>query len=211
MEKYETLSSLTNAGIVAVIRTTNTSSLYPTIQAIKEGGINIIEVTCTVPNADLVIKELTQDKELIVGAGTVLDEVSARLLIMRGASFIVSPQFSPSVAKMCNLYGKPYIPGVVTSCEICEALQMGCSMLKLFPASSLPFSVIKDFSGPFPNCSFMPTGGINLSNAGKWIESGAKVIGVGGVLTQGAKDENYSLIKDTARSFVEEVAKARRK
>ncbi len=209
MNKYEVLSKLSHDGIVAVIRISNTDILYPTIEAIKRGGIRAIEVTCTVPNADLIIKELSKDGGLLVGAGTVLDEVSARLCIMRGASFIVSPQFSASVAKMCNLYGVPYIPGVATSFEICQALELGSSLLKVFPASTLPPSIIKDFLGPFPNCSFMPTGGIDLENIEEWIRGGASVVGVGGVLTKGAKVGDYALVEETAKKFVQKIEKAR--
>ena len=124
MKKYEVLSSLMDCGVVSVIRGTNPSLIYPTISAIKVGGIKAIEVTCTVPNADEIIAKLiATDSELLVGAGTVLDAVTARLCIMRGASFIVSPSFSYDVAKVCNLYDVPYIPGVATASEICVAME----------------------------------------------------------------------------------------
>ena len=210
MKKYEVLSSLINCGVVAVLRSSSTNTLYPTISAIKVGGIKAIEITCTVPNADEVVAKLKEsDSDLLIGAGTVLDAITARILIMRGASFIVSPSFSADIAKVCNLYDVLYIPGVATATEICVAMESGSSLLKLFPASSLSPTIIKDFLGPFPQCSFMPTGGISLNNIGEWIRCGASVIGVGSVLTQGAKSGDYELVKNTAKAFLKEVEKAR--
>ena len=210
MKKCETLISLQNQGIVAVIRGRSENGIEKTIEAIKEGGIRAIEITATVPNADLLIASLVEkDAELLIGAGTVIDVITARLCIMRGASYIVSPSFSKEVAKICNLYCIPYIPGVATPSQICEAMEWGSSLLKLFPASNFSPSIIKDFLAPFPQCSFMPTGGISLENAGAWIKSGAKVIGVGGLLTKGAKSGDYALVKETAKIFVKEVEKAR--
>ena len=210
MKKYEVLSKLIKNGIVAVIRGNSTTSLHPIISAIKVGGISSIEITCTVPNADILIKEVKEnDEDLLIGAGTVLDSQTARLCIMRGASFIVSPQFSPSVAEICNLYGVPYIPGVASANEITHALKSGCSLLKLFPASQFSPTIIKDFLAPFPNVSFMPTGGISLNNVADWIRAGATVVGVGGILTKGAKNDDYLKIKETSHLFVDEINKAR--
>lgn len=209
MTKYEILKSLVDLGIVAVIRGKSLSVLKETISAIKAGGINAIEITTTVPNADILISELANDDRLIVGAGTVLDAVTARLCIMRGAGFIVSPQFSLEVAKMCNLYNVLYVPGVATSSEIVEAMEAGCSLLKLFPSSNFSPSIIKDFLGPFPQSSFMPTGGISLENVGEWIKEGASLVGVGGVLTKGAKTGDYKSVENTARLFLEEVKRNR--
>lgn len=209
MTKYEILKSLVDLGIVAVIRGKSLSVLKETISAIKAGGINAIEITTTVPNADILISELANDDGLIVGAGTVLDAVTARLCIMRGASFIVSPQFSLEVAKMCNLYNVLYVPGVATPSEIVEAMEAGCSLLKLFPSSNFSPSIIKDFLGPFPQSSFMPTGGISLENVGEWIKGGASLVGVGGVLTKGAKTGDYKSVENAARLFLEEVKKNR--
>jgi len=210
MKKYEVISSLIASHLVAVLRSSSHLDLYPTISALQAGGIKAVEITCTVPNADEVIKALRErESELLVGAGTVLDAVTARIMIMRGASFIVGPSFSPEVAKVCNLYDVPYIPGVATPNEIVNALESGCSLLKLFPSSSFSPSIIKDFAGPFPQCSFMPTGGISLNNVGQWIRSGAALVGVGGELTRGAKEEDYELVKNTASSFIKEVLKHR--
>ncbi|MGP1438202.1 MAG: bifunctional 2-keto-4-hydroxyglutarate aldolase/2-keto-3-deoxy-6-phosphogluconate aldolase [Treponema sp.] len=210
MKKYEVLKTLVDLGIIAVIRGQSASSLKQTILAIKEGGVKAIEITTTVSNADVLIGELISDADIIVGAGTVLDAITARLCIMRGASFIVSPSFSLEVAKICNLYNVLYVPGVATPREITDAMEAGCSLLKLFPASNFSPSIISDFLGPFPQCSFMPTGGISLENVGEWIRKGASLVGVGGVLTKGAKTGDYASVKATAKLFVEEVEKARK-
>lgn len=211
MKKYEVLRSLVEVGIVAVIRGNSIAELKRTISAIKAGGISAIEITMTVPNADVLIGELSSDDEAIVGAGTVLDAITARICIMRGAKFIVSPSFSLEVAKLCNLYNVLYVPGVATPKEITLAMEAGCSILKLFPSSNFSPSIIKDFLGPFPQCSFMPTGGISLENLGEWIKGGASLVGVGGILTRGAKTGDYATVEKTARLFLEEVKKARGK
>lgn len=205
MKKYEVMKSLIDLGIVAVIRGKSADVLKQTISAIKAGGINAIEITTTVPNADLLIGELANDEDVIVGAGTVLDAITARICIMRGAKFIVSPSFSAEVAKVCNLYDVLYVPGVATPQEITLAMQAGCSLLKLFPSSAFSPSIIKDLQGPFPQASFMPTGGISLENVGEWIKAGASLVGVGGVLTKGAKTGDYKNVEDVARQFVEKV------
>ena len=209
MKKYEVLKSLHDLGIVAVIRGKSAIVLKETISAIKAGGINAIEITTTVPNADILIGELANDEGVIVGAGTVLDAITARICIMRGAKFIVSPSFSFEVAKICNLYDVLYVPGVATPQEIILAMEAGCSLLKLFPASNFSPSIIKDLLGPFPQCSFMPTGGISLENVGEWIKGGASLVGVGGVLTKGAKTGDYKNVENTARLFLEEVKKVK--
>lgn len=205
MKKYEVLKSLVDLGIVAVIRGKSATELKETISAIKAGGINAIEITTTVPNADILIGELSNDESSVVGAGTVLDDITARICIMRGAKFIVSPSFSLEVAKICNLYDVLYVPGVATPQEITLAMEAGCLLLKLFPSSNFSPSIIKDFLGPFPQCSFMPTGGISLENVGEWIKGGASLVGVGGVLTKGAKTGDYKNVEDVARQFVEKV------
>lgn len=210
IEKYEVLKSLVDLGIVAVIRGEALDILKRAISAIKDGGINVIEITTTVPNSDMLIGELATDKKIIVGAGTVLDAITARICIMRGANFIVSPSFSAEVAKMCNLYNVLYVPGVATPNEIIQSMEAGCSLLKLFPSSNFSPTIIKDFLAPFPQCSFMPTGGISLENIGQWIRSGASLVGVGGVLTKGAKTGDYKNVEQTAKLFLEEVRKARR-
>ena len=209
MRKHEVLKALLDLGIVAVIRGNSASILKGTICAIKAGGIGAIEITMTVPNADLLIGELSDDDGVIVGAGTVLDAITARICIMRGAKFIVSPSFSLEVAKVCNLYNVLYVPGVATPNEVIMAMEAGCSLLKLFPASTFSPGIIKDLLGPFPQCSFMPTGGISLENVGEWIKAGAGLVGVGGVLTKGAKTQDYKAIENTAKLFLEEVKKNR--
>lgn len=209
MKKYEVLNFLFDSGIVAVIRGKSATELKKTISAIKAGGINAIEITTTVPNADTLIGELSNDESSVVGAGTVLDAITARICIMRGANFIVSPSFSLEVAKICNLYDVLYVPGVATPQEITLAMQAGCSLLKLFPSSNFSPDIIKDLLGPFPQCSFMPTGGISLENVGDWIKGGADLVGVGGVLTKGAKFGDYKNVEDVARLFLEEVRKNR--
>ena len=186
--------------LFAVIRGDNFEDGYSKSIAVLKGGINILEITFTTPDADLLISKLVEqfknNKTVLVGAGTVLDETSARIAILRGAKFIVAPSFNPKVAEICNLYSIPYIPGAMTIENIEEALKFGCEIVKIFPASSLGPSFIKSIKGPIPQVRIMVTGGINLNNAIDYIKAGAMLIGTGSDLTKGNSEEITKKAKD---------------
>jgi 2-dehydro-3-deoxyphosphogluconate aldolase/(4S)-4-hydroxy-2-oxoglutarate aldolase len=178
------------------------------------GGVRIIEVTMTTPGALQAIRILTskykQDKSPdrpIIGVGTVLDEVTARLAILEEAEFVVSPAFQPDVVKMCHRYRVPVMPGVVTIAEAQQALESGADVVKLFPGSMFTPGIIKTLKGPLPQLNIMPTGGVNLNNIGEWFKSGAFAVGIGSDLTSEAeKTGNYELIQGKARSYMEAAA-----
>ncbi len=140
MKKLQTLMRLTDGGVVAVVRANTKEEAINISSACIEGGISGIEITFTVAEADSVIKELAKmhkdSQEVVIGAGTVLDEATARLAILAGAQFVVSPAFDGSVAKLCNRYQIPYLPGCMTITEIVQALEAGVDMVKLFPGST---------------------------------------------------------------------------
>ena len=154
MKRANLLTKLQKTGIVSVVRANTSDKAVKIADAVIAGGITGIELTYTVPNADQVINELVEryqdTPEVIIGAGTVLDATSARLAIISGANFIVSPTFDTNVAKMCNLYQIPYIPGVFTPTEAQAALQAGSEVVKLFPGSLATPKTISEFKGPFP-------------------------------------------------------------
>lgn len=212
MERIKIIQEITNSGVVAVIRAESKEKGTKIIEAVKNGGINIIEITMTVPEAADIIKELSKvykNDNLIIGAGTVLDPETARICILAGAKFIVSPSLNIDTVKLCNRYRVPVIPGVMTLKEAVEALEMGAEIIKVFPGSAFGPSIIGAYKGPIPQGNFMPTGGVNLDNVKDWINKGAVAVGTGGDLTKGAKTNNYDLVTETAKLFVKAVREAK--
>lgn len=212
IKKYEIISRIINTGVVAVLRSENGEIAELVSKACVNGGIDIIEITFSVPDADNVIKSLRKklDSSIIIGAGTVLDVITARIAILAGADFIVAPNFNKEIALLCNTYSIPYIAGCMTINEISEAIKYGVDIIKLFPADQFSQSYIKSIKAPLPQVNIMVSGGVNLSNAKEWIRNGAIAIGVGGNLTS-VINENYDEIEKIAKQYVEEVCLGRNK
>lgn len=209
MDKLEIISKLKEEKIVAVVRSETKEQGEKIIDSIVKGGINFIEITMTVPGAVDIIKDLSEkyksNPNIILGAGTVLDSETARMVILAGAKFIVSPSLNIETVKMCNRYRVPIIPGVITVNEAIEALELGVDILKIFPANVFEPNIIKTFKGPLPQACFMPTGGVSVKNAHEWIKNGAIAIGTGSNLTEGAKRGDYESITKIAQEFVKAV------
>lgn len=207
MKKTEILTRVEKAGVVAVVREKDSEGAFEAAQAVIKGGIKGIEVTFSVPHADRIIEKLMteyqNDEEVVIGAGTVLDAVTARLAIMAGAEFIVSPCFDRKVAELCNLYQVPYMPGCMTITEMQEAMKSGVDVVKLFPANNFSPQMIKAAKAPLPQVNIMPTGGINLENITAWKQAGAIVVGVGGNLFKGVATGDFDLVTETAASYME--------
>jgi 2-dehydro-3-deoxyphosphogluconate aldolase/(4S)-4-hydroxy-2-oxoglutarate aldolase len=214
MKKFDVLNRLAECGVVAVVRAKSEEEAINIGKACTDGGVKGIEVTFTVPGADNVIKALKKaipaDK-LIVGAGSVLDSETARVAILAGAEFIVAPSFSAEVAKLCNRYQVPYIPGTQTIKEIVTAMESGCDVIKVFPGDMLGPNFIKDVKGPIPYANLMPSGGVNLENAGEWIEKGALLISSGSHLTAPATKGDMAETTERAKQYVKAVQDARAK
>ncbi|MDU6524759.1 bifunctional 2-keto-4-hydroxyglutarate aldolase/2-keto-3-deoxy-6-phosphogluconate aldolase [Enterococcus devriesei] len=206
MKKSQILARLEAAGVVAVVRENNTASALEAAKAVVAGGIHGLEVTFSVPNADQVIAKLKEiyqaDQAVVVGAGTVLDAVTARLAIMAGAEFVVSPSFDQATAELCNLYQVPYLPGCMTITEMQRAMISGAEVVKLFPANNFDPQFIKSVQAPLPQINLMPTGGINLANLLAWKQAGALMVGVGGNLFKGVADQDYEKVTETAREYM---------
>ncbi len=207
MEKIRILQRIENTGVVAVIRAENTETAKKIALACMEGGIDSIEITFTVPGAQRVIEALAQEfgYELLIGAGTVLDSETARIAILAGARYIVSPAFDLDTCKLCNRYQIPYMPGCMTPSEMVTAMEAGVDIIKVFPGSSLGPSFIKAIKGPLPQVNLMPTGGVSLDNVDQWIKNGCIAVGVGNNLTKGSSED----ITNAARAYVEKVREAR--
>ncbi len=213
LKKMKVFERIVDTGVIAVIRAESVKEALKIAEATRKGGIDLIEITLTVPGAITVIEELKKsysNDEILLGAGTVLDSETARLAIIAGADFIVAPNFSPEVVRLANRYQKVCMPGCMTVSEIVAALECGADIIKLFPGSAFGPSIIKDLKGPVPQAEFIPTGGVSLDNVNHWIDNGCIAVGVGGELTRGAKSGDFDLVEDTARQFIEKVRVAKR-
>lgn len=205
MKKYEVLQKMHSERVFAILRLASAQTAEKCIAALAEGGIHCMEITMTVPLAHRAIESACAGKEgkVLVGAGTVLDAESARIAVLSGAQFVVSPNFNEEVVRTCNRYGVPAICGVATPTEAARALEAGADVLKLFPANIYPYSIIKTLRGPFPNIELILTGGIGLGNIGEWLKAGAFACGVGGELLRGADEGDYARVTASAKKFKE--------
>ncbi len=207
LKKYETLKKIGENKIVAIVRVDDAEKAEKCFDALKEGGINVIEMTFTIPYAHTMLERLSKKygESVIVGAGTVLDSETARIAMLSGARFIVSPSFNEGVAKICNRYAVPYFCGVNTPTEAITAMEAGVDVVKLFPANNFKPSIVKDLRGPFPTIEIMPTGGVNLTTIKEWIKAGVFACGVGGELVNGYKTGDYASITEAAKKFIKEI------
>ncbi len=189
-------------GIVAVLRADSPERCVRLAEEIYEGGIKIIEITFTVPEADKVISKVAEKlQDAIVGAGTVLSVKDCEKAIKAGARFIVSPHLSEEIAKISNV---PYIPGIMTPTEYVKAKELGCEVVKIFPGSVLKPTFIKSMRGPFPEFKAIPTGGVSLDNLEEWFSAGAFAVGVGSNLTKKGNP------KENAKLFIEKIRRCRK-
>ncbi len=212
MDKEQILTKIQDCGIVAVVRAETTDEAQRIAEACLEGGVSAIELTFTVPHADKVIEFLANKyspEEMILGAGTVMDSQTARMAMLCGAQYIVSPYFDIETVKLCNRYRMAVMPGVMSVREAVMAMEAGADILKIFPADLFGPKIIKDIKGPLPYAKMMPTGGVTADNAGEWIKAGAVALGAGGSLTAGAKTGDYALITEIAKRFVKNIKAAR--
>ncbi len=202
--KEEILQSIKQDGMVAVVRGETSEKAMEIVEKCIAGGIRAIELTFTVPYAHRVIEDISRKygDQIILGAGTVLDSETARIAILSGAEFIVSPHFNPEVTKVCNRYRKASMAGILTITEAVAAMEAGVDVLKLFPGDLFGPAFIKDIRGPLPYVQIMPTGGVSAENAGEWIKAGAVAVGAGSSLMKGD-------VKANAALFMENIRKAR--
>ena len=214
MKKTAILNKLENAGVIAVVRGETVEEAIKASNAIVKGAITGIELTFTVPNADHAIAELAanykKDPTIVIGAGTVLDAVTARLAIMAGAEFIVSPCFDKETAKICNLYQIPYLPGCMTITEMKTALTYGADIVKLFPGSAFGPSIVKAFKAPLPHLNIMPTGGVSLANMQDWFAAGVVAVGVGGNLLAPAAIGHFEKVTEVATQYADKLKSIRK-
>ena len=211
--KIETLQRIHEAGIVAVVRAESVEQAQKITEACIKGGVAAIELTFTVPHADKLIEAMSEkykSGEIIIGAGTVMDAATARIAILAGAQYIVSPHFDEEIIKTCNRYGIPSMAGIYTPTEAVKAMECGADVLKVFPGDVAGPKFIKALHGPIPQAIMMPTGGVDVDNVKEWIKAGAYAVGAGSSLTAGAKTGDYENITQTAKIFVQRIKEARK-
>lgn len=215
MFRIKVLKALEKSGIVAVVRGTTKEIGINISESCIKGNVKAIEVTYTNKFANEIIKDLTEkyeDREdVVIGAGTVLDAETARIAIIAGAKYIVSPSFSFDTAKLCNRYNVPYIPGVMTINEIVTAYESGVDVVKLFPGSAFKESYIGAVKGPLPQASIMVTGGVNLNNIQNWVKAGVDLIGIGGELNKLGEEGRFKEIEEVCTKYVNKFNEVRGK
>ncbi len=213
MTKNTILETIEESGIVAVIRLSDAAKLQKIIYALEEGGIKALEITMTTPNAIGIIRDLSQklDGDFLIGAGTVLDALTAEAVINAGAQFVVSPILDESIILKTHEYDKVSIPGAFSATEIYKAWSYGADVVKIFPATALGPRFFKDIHGPLPDIKMTPTGGVSLENAAEFIKSGACCLGVGTALLDKKMiaDNDWKGLAKRAEDFVSEVKKGR--
>ncbi|MGE4485334.1 MAG: bifunctional 2-keto-4-hydroxyglutarate aldolase/2-keto-3-deoxy-6-phosphogluconate aldolase [Oscillospiraceae bacterium] len=213
MDKEKIISRIRECGLVAVVRAGSGDEALRIAEACMKGGVAAIELTYTVPGITDIISRLAEEykgsAEFMIGAGTVLDEETARTAMLAGAQYIVSPYLRPEMVKLCNRYRVPVMPGAMTIKEVAEAMECGADIIKIFPGEVFGPKIIKAVNGPLPHARLMPTGGVTVENAYEWIKAGAVAVGAGGSLTGGAKTGDFASITDTAKKFIAEIKRAR--
>ena len=213
VNRDQQLQVLCDSGIVAVIRANSIDELTWIGRTLAEGGVRGIEITMTSPGATEAIYQASKalKNEAIIGAGSVLDPETARIAMLAGADFIVGPTLNLEVIEICKRYSRIVIQGGYSPTEILTAWQAGADVVKVFPATKLGPSFIKDIKGPLPQVRLTPTGGVNIENLGDFLKAGASFVGVGTALVNKeavAQRDSARLIK-LAKAYVEAARIAR--
>lgn len=202
MSREATLDRILEGGIVAVVRSESSAPLVKVIRALAEGGVTAAEVTFTVPDAVDVIREVRREvgDAVVLGAGTVLDPETARAAILAGAEYIVAPTVNLDVIRLCRRYDKAVMPGAFSPTEVLTAWEAGADVVKVFPADVGGPSYLKALRGPLPQIRLMPTGGVDLTTAERFLAAGACCLGVGSALVdpKAILSNDFARIRDLA-------------
>lgn len=211
MSREADMRRVLDCGIVAVVRSAESAPLVDVCRALAEGGVDVAEITFTVPDALEVLKAARKalGDRMLLGAGTVLDPETARAAFLAGAEYIVSPTLDTEVIAMARRYGKLVMPGCFTPTEILKAWQAGADIIKVFPAEVVGPAYFKAVRGPLPQVRMMPTGGVDLNTAGAFLEAGACCLGIGSQLIdpKAVAARKFDLISEKAAKY-QEIVKA---
>lgn len=213
MSRIQNLQRVLDLGIVSIIRAESGEQLVDVAQALYDGGIDVIEVTFTVPGVlDIIsdVKKALGDR-IVLGAGTVLDTESARAAILAGAEFIVTPTVNTDVIQLCNRYDKMIMPGGMTPTEILTAWEAGADIVKVFPADVGGPGFLKAVHGPLPQIRLLPTGGVDLETLPGFVKAGACAVGLGSALVekQAVASGDLNRIRSLAEQYVAKMKEAR--
>src|SRR6476620_6259365 len=214
MNKADVIKQIIETGVIPVVRATSADEAMRAIDAIREGGVSVLEITMTVPGAVGVIEQLSKKygNDVLVGAGTVLDPETARACMLSGAQFVVSPALNVETIACCRRYGIAIMPGALTPTEVVQAWTAGADFVKVFPAGALGgASYLKALKAPLPQIQLVPTGGVSLKTAADFIKAGASALGVGADLVdlKALREGQQQIITERAREFVKIVREAR--
>jgi 2-dehydro-3-deoxyphosphogluconate aldolase/(4S)-4-hydroxy-2-oxoglutarate aldolase len=214
MHRDVILRSILDIGVVPVVRTSSAESAVRAIEAVYRGGIRAAEITMTVPGAIKALEKLADafGDKLVLGAGTVLDPETARICMLAGAQFFVTPALNLKTIEMAKRYSKIIMPGALTPTEIVAAWEAGADCVKVFPCGALGGAkYIKSLKAPLPHIEMVPTGGVSLETTADFLRAGAAAVAVGAELIDAKtiSDGRYEVFEERARQFLAEVAKAR--
>lgn len=214
MTRSEIVQKIADIGLVPIVRTSSAESAILAVEALYEGGLACAEITMTVPGAIKALEKIAAKlgDKIILGAGTVLDPETARICMLSGAEFFVTPTVRASTIEMAHRYDKAIMPGALTPTEILTAWEAGADVVKVFPCGNLGGAkYIKALKGPLPHVQMAPTGGVNLETVPDFLKAGASACGVGSELIDAAtiKAGKYEVFTERAKQYIEAVRKAR--
>ena len=214
MDKREILNRMVSEGLIPVVRVSSAQEAIEVADAVRKGGVSCVEITMSVPGAIEVLRDLAQEHkdEIILGAGTILDTETARAALLAGARFIVTPVLSLNVIEIAHRYSAVAVPGAATPTEILTAWTAGADLVKVFPVAQLGgVDYIRVLRGPLPQVLLVPSGGVNLQNAGEFIKAGAAALAVGGELVdkKALKERKFHLITENTQAFLRAIREAR--
>jgi 2-dehydro-3-deoxyphosphogluconate aldolase/(4S)-4-hydroxy-2-oxoglutarate aldolase len=207
MLKHEIFQQVVARRMVGIVRADTPDAALKIAEACIEGGITALEIAFTTPGTVDVIKELRSrhGADVMLGAGTVLDPETARLAILAGSQFIISPGVNVETIKLCQRYQVLAMPGVMTPTEIITAMEAGADIIKIFPAEMFGPAYIKALRAPLPQAPLMPTGGVSVDNLHEWFANGALAVGIGSSLSGPGAKGDYAAVTARARAFVEKM------
>ena len=199
------LDIIKEQGIVAVLRADSHEQAREYMNACVKGGIKALELTYSIPNVNELIEEYKDNKDMIIGVGSVLNGKMAKDSILAGAKYVVSPGYNEEINDVCHEMGVTYFPGCMTVTEIMHALEKGNKMVKVFPGEIFGPKYIKAVKAPIPHVEIMPTGGVSVDNLEEWFANGVSCVGVGSSLIKGSLED----IENTAKAFMQKMEKIR--
>jgi 2-dehydro-3-deoxyphosphogluconate aldolase / (4S)-4-hydroxy-2-oxoglutarate aldolase len=211
MKKDAILAKIKAEKVVALIRADSPDGLLDCAKALADGGLTSIELTMTTPGAIRMLEKATSElPNFLFGLGTVLDAETARMGLLSGAKFIVTPALRRGVIEMCHRYSAPIFSGAFTPTEILDTWDAGVDAVKVFPAEFFGPAYIKSVKAPLPQIDLVPTGGVNENNVGDFLKAGATAVAAGSSLidAKGLKEKNWSVITAKAKAFCAAVAAA---